>query len=351
MSFIKNMKLKNKIALEFTLVSIISSIIGIIGMSIIGISSTLKVGIILGLSILAAFIFGRTIAYNIVSQINKLAEIAEKISRREIDVHIQANTNDEIGWLTNSFNVIIENIKEQTEAIEMISKGNFDLKIQPKSDKDIFVKSLYKARDSALSITKGIPERLLNPIREGNLDVRGREELYEGGWKELVQNINLLIQAFVEPIEFTNEYIRKAANGEELELIEKDDYKGEFKKLTDNMNLMRNSLYALRDETVRLSKYAVEGDLSKRADTTKVNGGYENILAGMNATLDAVIAPIKEAEKVLNEMSKGNLKVKVVGDYKGDHTIIKNALNTMAEGILNHIEETSEVLLHMSKGI
>jgi hypothetical protein len=50
-------------------------------------------------------------------------------------------------------------------------------------------------------------------------------------------------------------------------------------------------------------------------------------------------------------MAKGNLKVRVTGEYKGDHVIIKDALNTTLE-VLNEIlkQEALRCLQEMAKG-
>ncbi|MEI8270626.1 MAG: hypothetical protein WCG45_04605, partial [bacterium] len=52
-----------------------------------------------------------------------------------------------------------------------------------------------------------------------------------------------------------------------------------------------------------------------RADASKHGGDFAKIVMGVNSTLDAVITPVKELSAVLQEMSKGNLRVNVKGDY------------------------------------
>jgi methyl-accepting chemotaxis protein len=89
----------------------------------------------------------------------------------------------------------------------------------------------------------------------------------------------------------------------------------------------------LLTETNRLAESAVSGKLDARGDVGKINFEFRAIVEGMNKVLDAVINPIKEAAECLKEMAKGNLDVAVTGDYKGDHAIIKNALNTTLDAM------------------
>lgn len=118
--------------------------------------------------------------------------------------------------------------------------------------------------------------------------------------------------------------------------------------LAKSLILVVEAVNNLEKETLMLTKASVEGKLSVRADAQKFNGGYNNIVEGINNILDAVIEPIKEASSVLQEMANGNLKVSMDGDYKGDHADIKNALNETINSLSSYISEISEVLNQMS---
>ncbi|RPF49937.1 methyl-accepting chemotaxis sensory transducer with Pas/Pac sensor [Thermodesulfitimonas autotrophica] len=92
-------------------------------------------------------------------------------------------------------------------------------------------------------------------------------------------------------------------------------------------------------EMLSLAEAALEGRLSERADAAKFEGNYQRIVQGVNDILDAVLKPITEATKCLEEMARGNLDVAVTGDYKGDHAIIKNALNTTIDSFNEVLSE------------
>lgn len=123
-------------------------------------------------------------------------------------------------------------------------------------------------------------------------------------------------------------------------------------KDTLNMSL-RTAIEAINrlvEDTNKLIQAAVEGKLDYRADVSQHNGEYQEIIKGINRTLDAVIEPVKEASAVLDEFSKGNLNVTVRGQYKGDHAVIKNALNSTITAISSYIKETAEILNKMADG-
>ncbi|NMB77858.1 MAG: HAMP domain-containing protein [Methanomicrobiales archaeon] len=92
-----------------------------------------------------------------------------------------------------------------------------------------------------------------------------------------------------------------------------------------------NSLRSLVEEANMLSRAAIAGQLSVRGNADKFKGGYWEIVAGINKTLDGVVAPVNEAMTVSNEYANGNFtarfdeKIPVQGDF----VKFKGALNNI----------------------
>ncbi|MBI1938999.1 MAG: methyl-accepting chemotaxis protein [Ignavibacteriales bacterium] len=105
-----------------------------------------------------------------------------------------------------------------------------------------------------------------------------------------------------------------------------------------------DSLNTLVRETNALTDAAANGNLSTRSNINKVEGGYSEILKGINSTLDAIINPVKEGADVLEIMSRGDLTVRVTGAYKGDHQMIKNSINQLGESLSIVIGKVTEAV-------
>ena len=103
--------------------------------------------------------------------------------------------------------------------------------------------------------------------------------------------------------------------------------------LTGAFNVMVSNLTELKNEIDSITQAVEEGKLGVRGNEEAFKGGWKELLRGINKTLDAVIAPIREASDVLQEVAKGNLNVSVKGDYKGENAIIKDNLNTTIDNI------------------
>ncbi len=105
------------------------------------------------------------------------------------------------------------------------------------------------------------------------------------------------------------------------------------------------TIRAMINETEGLITAAVAGNLDTRANSNGFVGGWGDLINGINHILDAVVEPMQEAASVLTEMSTGNLQVKVMGNYKGDHAAIKDALNNTLDSlneVLSEIGNSSE---------
>ncbi len=299
-------------------------------------------------AVLVGVIFNFIIVKRIIKSIKEVTEVAKTLSTGDVDVVIEASSNDEIGEMIGAFNVMIDNTRNQAEVARLIATGDNHIDIQVQSEKDVLNLNLQEAVNS-LNRLLSETDKLTDGIRKGNLKVRAEEGVLKGVWDELLTGINELIDAFVNPINLTNEYITDIGNGIVPPKMDQEYY-GDFNEIKVSINKCIDGLEGLVEDTSILIKKSKDGDLGFRADTSKHRGQYKEIIKGINETLDAVIEPVTEASDVLSEMSKGNLNVKVSGNYNGDHNKIKNALNTTIEFLRLYITEIASVLGKMGDG-
>ncbi|WP_404298924.1 methyl-accepting chemotaxis protein [Alicycliphilus denitrificans] len=94
-----------------------------------------------------------------------------------------------------------------------------------------------------------------------------------------------------------------------------------------------HAVKAMSTEAGQLAQAAVEGKLATRADASKYHGEYQKIVAGVNATLDAVIGPLNVAANYVDRISKGDIPAKITDSYNGDFNTIKHNLNTCIDAV------------------
>ena len=60
------------------------------------------------------------------------------------------------------------------------------------------------------------------------------------------------------------------------------------------------------------------GKLSERGQHDQFRGAYAEIVRGVNAILDAVIAPLNVSAKYVDLISKGDIPAQITDTYHGD---------------------------------
>ncbi len=106
----------------------------------------------------------------------------------------------------------------------------------------------------------------------------------------------------------------------------------------------------LFSEITKLFNAGNEGNLSVRGDLSKINFEFRPILLGVNNTLDAVVRPIEEAGSVMEKLSQGDLTHKMEGNYKGDYSKLKNAINSTIASMTETLAEVTAVVSQVDSG-
>ncbi len=83
------------------------------------------------------------------------------------------------------------------------------------------------------------------------------------------------------------------------------------------------------------------GITSARAEAGEAAGDLKSMVEGFNASLDLVLKPINEAALILEKVAEGDLGVRMVGAYKGDHARIKTSLNKAIGNLDQSIRQVS----------
>ena len=109
--------------------------------------------------------------------------------------------------------------------------------------------------------------------------------------------------------------------------------KSEKDVLSKSMNKVLHTLKELIGELNGLTHAANIGNLQTRGNTEKFNGGYKEIITGINTTLDAIISPLKMSAQYLDKISKGEMPEKITDEYYGDFNEIKNNLNKCIDAV------------------
>ncbi|MBL0124639.1 MAG: hypothetical protein IPP88_18560 [Betaproteobacteria bacterium] len=187
----------------------------------------------------------------------------------------------------------------------------------------------------------------------GKLSTRADASKHKGEFNRVVSGVNQTLDAVIGPLNVAASYVDQISKGAIPAKIT-DSYNGDFNALKNNLNVCIDAINALVADANMLAKAAVDGKLETRADITKHQGDFRKVVEGVNATLDAVIAPLNESMRVLESMARGDLTVSITRDMNGTFRQLRDDTNTVVEkvsDIIRQIKDSTESINVASKEI
>lgn len=150
---------------------------------------------------------------------------------------------------------------------------------------------------------------------------------YDGALQALADDMNAMLDRLQSVEHFVIDIGNGTANQEQIDILQKIGKRSDDDRLTPSMIHASQSVQSLIDISGRLAAASAGGNLSVRGDSASLNGGYREIIEGMNRTMEAVAAPLAEASQVLEGIATGDLTVKMAGEYQGEYGRIKKSVN------------------------
>lgn len=194
---------------------------------------------------------------------------------------------------------------------------------------------------SAINLLVKDANNLADAAIAGQLSARADETQHQGDFRTIIKGVNSTLDAVVTPLTVAANCVDQIAKGQVPSPIE-EHYNGDFNLLKNNLNTCIAAIKQLIDDANALAIAAVEGKLDNRADTSRHQGDFKQIVEGMNQTLDAMVEPTNECKEVLARLADGDLTSTVKGNYQGDFAVLKEAVNTSIENLLELIKNISQ---------
>ncbi len=254
---------------------------------------------------------------------------------------IATSSGEEVGVkLLNKFEDIHKELTQKGSELNSIVKSSVDnsviyLLIFSIIGSLIFILSVFYL---APAIAKPL-ERLKQVVKEfalGNYDVvinyNTKDEV-----GELAESLKVLQNAQVDKIYAA----QQIAAGK----ISKVPLASDKDALAIAFNKEAETIEELLNEADKLIKANKEGNLTVRGNSLKFDGEWGKLIEGINSILEAVLAPIYASADVLKIMANGDFTQKVLGDFKGDHQLIKDNINSLISSLSEALNKVSQTVL------
>jgi methyl-accepting chemotaxis protein len=227
--------------------------------------------------------------------------------------------------------------KKAMAVVKAFGEGNFDAPLEKLPGKKAFINDTIEKMRGNL---KGFIADMNNMSKQhdlGDIDVVMNTKEYQGDFKTMAQGVNDMVAGHIAVKKKAMAVVKEFGAGNLDAPMEQLPGKKVF--INHVIEDVRSRIKALVDDTDRLVQAAVHGQLDTRADVNKHQGDYRRIVQGINDTLDHILVPVNEAISVLQEVEKGNLNKKVLGNYKGQLEDFKNIVNNTTSKLSEIISE------------
>ncbi|QNQ99102.1 chemotaxis protein [Pseudomonas oryzihabitans] len=168
----------------------------------------------------------------------------------------------------------------------------------------------------------------------GETVVRIPAERFQGAYRNMAEGVNGMVAGHLSDSAKAMACVKSFGEGDLSVALER--FPGQKAVINDNLEQVRGNIQRLVEDANLLSQAAMAGRLDTRADASAHQGDFRRIVAGINGTLDAIVAPVNEAMGVMAGLSQGDLSRTVRGDYQGQLLELKESINGTV-GKLNQI--------------
>nr|MDH4440106.1 methyl-accepting chemotaxis protein [Rhizobium sp.] len=198
---------------------------------------------------------------------------------------------------------------------------------------------------------KGLIAEMNNMSAEhdkGDIDVFVPVEKFKGDFASMAKGINDMVAGHIAVKKKAMAVVKAFGEGNFHAQLEQLPGKKAF--INDTIDTLRANFRAIIAEIQRLIDASTAGRLSERGEANRFVGDFAAIVSGINGMLDAILVPIAEGNRVLNQVSSGNLMERVEIDCEGDHQAMKSAINSLVDNLTSFATTVSAAADQVASG-
>ncbi|WP_406657933.1 methyl-accepting chemotaxis protein [Methanolobus sp. ZRKC2] len=247
--------------------------------------------------------------------------------------------------VNEAFDALIAPLNVTADYVANISKGEIPEKITDEYMGDFnIIKNNLNACINGLAGLEECSEIL--QLMADNDHTRRVEGQYQGIFADVGEATNTIRERILA-VKAVN---KKIADGDlsDLEGLKKIGKRSENDDLIPCYIAMMSNIESLGEEFVKLGNACEAGDLDYRADISAHEGEYKEAITAVNGAIDALVTPLNEAIRIVDEYSEGRLDARVSFETKGDFKLFANALDSFGENLQAIIIDSSDVLESIS---
>ena len=255
------------------------------------------------------------------------AAIAGQLSTRADTTRHHGDFQKIVSGVNATLDAVIGPLNVAATYVDRISKGDIPAKITDNYNGDFnTIKNNLNTCIEAVNLLVKDAHLLSAAAVAGQLSTRADATRHQGDFRTIVEGVNATLDAVIGPLNVAATYVDRISKGDIPPQIT-DSYNGDFNTIKNNLNTCIEAVNRLVEDASLLSAAAIAGRLETRADASRHQGDFHKIVAGVNTTLDNVVAPIQDVQRVLGAMAQGDMTQTIDKHYEGDFDRLKQAIN------------------------
>jgi methyl-accepting chemotaxis protein len=247
---------------------------------------------------------------------------------------LEKTTKEEV--LGSSMQQLLSSQMHVAQIVQALGEGNTQLEVSKRCEEDVLFESLQTTIVSLRKLMESVNDMSHQHIVVGDIDVMIPAQEFSGTYREMAKGINEMVQGHIATKRKVMACISEFGRGNFDAPLE--TFTGKRIFLNHGVEEVRARLKQLMSDVEMLIAGALQGRLSMRADASRQEGGFRQIIEGMNATLQAVVEPVQAASKVLSAIASRDLTSRVDGDFFGDYAMLKDDINRMVTDLQADIQ-------------
>jgi signal transduction histidine kinase/ActR/RegA family two-component response regulator len=231
-----------------------------------------------------------------------------------------------------------EPIERVTQVANQISRGNLDFTISTRRRDQIgdLIRAMQGVRQTLQRFVDA-ERQIAREHERGDIDFKIDGDSFSGVYKEMADAVNDLVAEQVALAMLMRDVIGRYAIGDfSLNL---PPLPGKKRMLTEAIDMARQNLIAMQEQIVCLVYAAARGDFSVRGDESSFQNAFRDMVRHLNHLMETADGGLGEAASVLAAVAKGNLTVRMKGAYEGTFANLKRDINTTVEALATLIQQ------------
>ncbi|MDZ7618831.1 MAG: methyl-accepting chemotaxis protein [Patescibacteria group bacterium] len=308
--------------------------------------------------VVLAVVFGLFLASSISKVLAALIQETKRLGEAAVAGKLETRGNPEL--VSAEFRPIIEGVNATLDAVigplnvaaeyvDRISKGDIPEPITETYRGDFNeIKNNLNQCIAAVARMVTDANALSEAAVQGQLAKRADVTKHQGDFRRIVQGVNDTLDAVIGPLNVAAEYVDRLSKGDMPEKIT-DNYRGDFNEIKNNLNQCIESITALLDAGQAVRRVA-EGDLDARGDESRVLGSYRQMIATVNATMEAFIVPVREIGQTLKKMARKDFSECVEKNYPGIFGELRDDVNGVVRNMQDALTQINESASQFAEG-